>query len=451
MISTTAASAYFEQRESLQRGGEKLIKVLHSEEDKNFVDTFKIGTDGWQDRIEQKSFSNLEAAKSYFHSDARSFKPSKFVAQKRSSRNGVAVWEVKHQWNADWELQYTEWVRANLDTAFFVKYQLETDCADVAFSVRWIFARIHGLPATAVLAGSGKLFSQDNGKASWASIPTSEVWHEDQRFRTALNYVRNNTYTHSLIHDSYPVEINPLGVTAGGYHLTIRTQSGHTRLIDFTKPEGSGSKAIHFVASDVPAKIRHLKPEYFAIKVALTPEEGGLLRFRWPILINGVYQLLPRERMPHFSMEQYEGDFLVNFYKAVTSRMGTAGKPEELLQVHMDAAWTKLNYRVGIVNDGYAFCSVNDCDPSSINYDDWSTPSRDQQIYEAVTDIFDILNENYSDPAVNNEFMQWANLTLEYSPGSTLSFTDLLNVWSSKNYSSDPRDPVWKRWGQDDY
>ncbi len=427
------------------------IAVQYTDKGFYFVDVYHIESDGWQDRRLQKKF-NTQKESDQFAEQFKKNNDGELLTAPSVLRNPTPLWQVHHQWNFEWENKYTEWVRENLNKNFFVKYQISTDCADVAFSIRWIFARIHGLPAAVTLAGSQRLFTQNDARPSWSSLPTSETWHEDTRFRTALDYVMRNTYTHSLLIDSYPVEISPFGIQPGGYHLTIRTESGHTRMIYSTDVNSTANHLIRFVASDVPSQIRVLHEEPFSLKKFLPRTNGGFMRFRWPQLkADGTYQLTPEEEMPFYSLQQYGEEFQKSYYNSVLKNMGITNKPDEFIRLRLEVIWDKLQYRVGVAQKGFVLCQTEDCAPGTVNYEDWGTPSRDSQVQDLVIEVLQTYWENSDDRKVIAEFNKWRDLTLnigdEYQ--TEVRYEDLLMIWYQQDYSFDPRDSLFKRWGID--
>ncbi|MDP2968857.1 MAG: hypothetical protein Q8P64_06590, partial [Deltaproteobacteria bacterium] len=62
----------------------------------------------------------------------------------------LQVWSVgDRRWTAEEESNFARWVEANLTEDFFIRHNIPVDCADVPYAVRWIYARIAGLPAGA--------------------------------------------------------------------------------------------------------------------------------------------------------------------------------------------------------------------------------------------------------------------------------------------------------------
>jgi hypothetical protein len=59
-------------------------------------------------------------------------------------------------WTLEREIEYEEWVDANMTEDFFIRHKIPVDCADVPYAARWIYARIAHLPAAATTK-DGKL------------------------------------------------------------------------------------------------------------------------------------------------------------------------------------------------------------------------------------------------------------------------------------------------------
>ncbi|MGZ5279145.1 MAG: hypothetical protein ACXWC9_04340, partial [Pseudobdellovibrionaceae bacterium] len=216
------------------------------------------------------------------------------------------LWPLKKtHWEASDEVQYGKWLQKHASKTFLKGSGILADCADYALVLRWIFAYEHGLPAAQTLAGSGKLFGSWQSTTAWDALPTGPNWRQDERFKKALRYLFDSTYTHSLKQDLYPVAINRQFVNAGAIYLTLATVSGHTRTIVAlgsdarckTKPcilvwwGNEPSSETGFISDCDP---------YF-----VSETQGGFVRFRWPELVNGKWSLRAKDLMPGYSQEQY--------------------------------------------------------------------------------------------------------------------------------------------------
>ena len=359
------------------------------------------------------------------------------------------IWEVKNQWSLKYEDIFEDWVKNNFNKDFFVHYQIKTDCADVAYALRWIFARIHALPAAGTLAGSHILFTQDSMKAEWSQLSTHQDWHKDQRFLAALNYLMRHVYTGTLDIDGYPVEMSVDGFKVGTIHLS----HGHTMIIskiDFT----GNSSPLWKLSSTVPAMVRELHEEIMIDSSVPERPGAGYLRMRWPELINGKWTVREKAQMPHFSEEQFDQTFPGqdnNFTLALIKRLGIPFVPKNMVINATQGLTDQLNQRVGIVDRGYKFCLVNDCAEGTLNYEDHSTPSRDGKIKKKFHEI-DTLVNNLSefDQTLIQFWDDFQKNTKFQVLTKTFSYSKLRDFFEYKIPSYDPRDIPAERWALDD-
>ena len=66
---------------------------------------------------------------------------------------------------------------------------------------------------------------------AWDKLPQDADWKKDERFKAALRYLFDNTFTHTVVADLYPTFINPQYVRPGSMFMIIRTTSGHTQTL----------------------------------------------------------------------------------------------------------------------------------------------------------------------------------------------------------------------------
>lgn len=119
-----------------------------------------------------------------------------------SHESDSQVWKVdQNRWTIQEEDKYSKWIETNVMEDFFIRLNMRIDCADVTFALRWIYARIHHLPAAATTGGNRLIghWSKD-----WARIPTNATWDKDRRFRAALMAMLASTSTKTLPFDTYP-------------------------------------------------------------------------------------------------------------------------------------------------------------------------------------------------------------------------------------------------------
>lgn len=286
------------------------------------VQLFKKQPNQFQEQLWQKSFSSYANATAHLKSLMSSqglklFKSSSAEATAFQLNNegfttevaDEVLWHDSQVWTWEWELKFSEWVKVNVQKDFMTKINLETDCADLVFSVRWIFARINGLPAANSLAGTGQLFTNRSMKSAWKKLPTDPDWRKDQRFFAAVKYLISNTYTHTLFKDSYPIEINAETFLAGVYHVSLFGTTGHTLLVYSANEKNEVPIRVFY--SNVPKIVRDLYEGIYFYAEQPKKEIAGFLRMRWPVFLNNEQaQLISKSKMPYFSEEQYSAEFI---------------------------------------------------------------------------------------------------------------------------------------------
>lgn len=377
-----------------------------------------------------------------------------------------SLWEAQNEWNTEWEREYGRWVNLTLHPNFMVDIKLPTDCADVAYTLRWVFAYIHKLPMASRLSGSNQLFTNETMKPEWLQLPTDSDWKKDRRFRAALEFLLRNTYTHSLMKDSYPVPLNPKAFTPGIHHLELRPSSGHTMIVN--KVNDPGNLPITLLFSTMPIRIRELIPTFYQAQDAPKLYKGGFYKIRWPKKTEKGWQILTAKAHPDYSEEQFhldsndddeegddDGDELPHFIKAF-KRLNPQFSFETILSKSFEELQARLKDRIQIVEEGYAFCQINDCSPGSAGDEDWSTPSRDNRL----KDLHNSMNlavrflDQYDPEAVQ----RWKKILSEQTQEKSFTI-------GAKNYSlhqiiialiyqltqTDPRLSPNQRWGLSPY
>ena len=405
-------------------------------------------SDNWQRAIARKYHLTLRSEKGQDAQEA--------VAWKRSP-NSPVLWRAEQEWNNEWEAEFGLWATTTLTPQLMVEIQQPTDCADVAYLLRWAFARIHKLPMAVRLAGSNQLFTNETLLPDWAKLPVNDQnWRTDQRFRAAMNYLLRNTYTHTLMKDSYPVAINTHDLTPGTYHLELHGESGHTMLVDSVNRPGQ--MPITLLYSTVPARVRQLIPTFYMNQEVPTLFKSGFYKLRWALQSASRIQLLAAKSIPGYSEEQFQ---LANQNAAASSNPHFLNvfkkiNPQFSFQLMLDKSWQELQERVQdrikIVEEGYNYCLEHDCRPGSQGDEDWSTPSRDKRLREIHSTINlagTLLLQ--SDPQA---FQTWSPLAeaRALSPnlvigGEHFSLAEIIVALIHQLMESDPRLPIVERWG----
>ncbi len=430
-------------------------RIIYSEEGRWFVDYFLVKPNDLQDRIGRKMFRSETQALDFA---AKHFVDFKYMNQKETlalnpdavvfPNSNRVLWTVTRDWTDEWELAYQNWFAEEFHPSYFVEYNIETDCADAAYIARWIFARENQLPAAARLAGSNQLITQDTVRPSWVNLPTHANWWEDQLFLAAVNYVANNTYTHTLRVDTYPTQINPTYLAPGSVYLTISGDSGHTRIF-----YGFGPNArLTLLSSTVPRRVRPLYEENFRVSVNAAQGAGGIVRFLWPYKQDGRWRLRSPSEMSGYSLEQYASDFSQPneyFYQAVIRKIFPSESDRDYRDVAagIESFTQAIQARIAIVESGYLFCKENNCEPGTSNYEDWSTPSRDSRIRETLLQLLRTIQSTRDQRALDLWTQTSREAVFQIGPQLKLDWLSLVHVFKNNLYGYDPIEPIPKRWG----
>ncbi len=357
--------------------------------------------------------------------------------------SGQSLWTVTQEWSWDWELKYAQWIKDEIDRDWWLKNNLATDCADVAYSARWIFARNNGLPMANRLA-SGQWFTQDSVKPEWARLPTGTDWQKDKRFLAALNYMLDFVFTHTLWNDSYPIAITPESLIPGAYHLSLHSRSGHTQFV-YRVGLNRDEVPVLTLNSTVPRAVRELAEYIFFGQVA-DVATNAFLRMRWPVSVNGQPGLKDPGTMPFFSTEQFDSNFVQSprsaFWEEVFYRLNPGADFNAVALKTARQIVDLIKARIEIVEEGYLACRATLCPAGSAEFEVWSTPSRDARI-KATIESYDKLSQFISRWDLISPILEAEILSQDkYS----FSVAQLMSVFRMDLFSSDPNDDLFVRW-----
>ena len=468
LILTFANSTFANEQKWIQKQNKKTMILVSYDEDQNyFVEKFEFSKNEYQEKIFSKIFSSSDQRSVWlneFLKHNKDFQQSLTTQESDSintSENSLRsmtnqyLWIATESWNSSWETKYSEWIKVNGTEKFLIDHQIATDCADVAYVYRWIFSYIHKLPMGSRLAGSEQLFTHMSFSKKWKNLPRSENWWEDQAFRAALDYLLENTYTHSLVSDSYPIEISHAAMQPGVHHLEIRPHSGHTILLVQTNFINQGD-TLSFIQSTVPRMIRELVGTgFWYSEQPKSPRSGGFMKMRWLTASGKNWKLVEAKNHPYYSLQQYQPAFMTgydDFYDAVQVRLNSfyntpQGKTQRLLNnINMT-----LSLRIYLVSEGFKICKETNCQPGDENFEAWSTPSRDSRLLNAIIKMESGLQQ-YNDPDLNQlwqSFLQ-QDMPLMYdnlSEDMIKKIGQVVLKFKNNQISTDPRDPILKRWG----
>lgn len=300
---------------------------------------------------------------------------------------------VKENWDIDDENKFSVWFKKNASTKMALGSGVEFDCADFALLGRWIYAHDNKLPIVTSLAGSGKLFGHFSESKTWSHLPTNPEWKKDERFKAALRYLFDSTYTRSILNDLYPIKISSEYVTPGSIILTLRSNgTGHTQVIyDVGRQSYCGAECISVLFGNQPSR------EYAYLTQAdiryNSSASGGFLKWRWPQFKNGRWYLLEKSSMPGYSLEQYEKSDMSfdEFHNYIYESLGFKIKPYRKAYSLAKSLYNDLNDRLVSTAQGAVFCHYQYCDPQGVDFDQYSTPSKDSRFREKRDQLLRLL------------------------------------------------------------
>ena len=352
------------------------------------------------------------------------------------------VWEVgDRRWTVEEEHRFGKWMDETMTEDFFIRHTIPTDCADAVYAIRWIYARIHHLPAAATTK-DGRLVG--HWSTDWSFLPTHSEWDRDERFRAVLFYLFPRTWTGTLPLDTYPVRISPDSVTPGTLFLVT---ASHTGMIGHVSLDGSQAHPLQTWESALPVKVQKLSLRNFFSGRPVSKARSGLVKFRWPVSENGEWKYLTAAEHPFYSEEQYASGFCdghADFIAAVAKRIDPKDYPpmEKMAKV-MGTIIRLLRERVPIVQEGYEQCRDGGCPEASELWEIYSTPGRDGMIASLVDHLSQIIESNPLDRETMLRMMETVPIEISENRSVTLYHVYKSCFW----FSPHPEDEIEARWG----
>jgi len=369
-----------------------------------------------------------------------------------TTKESEGLWTAIEEWSPRWEQEYGRWVAKNLTPHFMVDYNLKTDCADAAYTLRWIFAYINKLPMASRLGGSRQLFTNESMQEEWLKLPTDPDWKKNQRFKKALEYVLKNTYTHTLMDDSYPVGVSADELTPGTHHLALRESSGHTMIVyKVNDPDGLPLTMLY---SNLPVIVRDLIQTFFQEGQSPTLNDSGFYKIRWAQKNEKGWRLIPAKAIPGYSEDQFNLKPEPNqpYFWALYRKINPDFSLVKMVQMAMKEIIERLQDRIKLVEDGYQYCLHADCSPGSAGDEDWSTPSRDRRLLMLERTLRDGMTylSDYDSKAYLEQILliqKQVKETTFFIEGKNHSLEQLAVAMLYRFIQSDARLPIAERWG----
>jgi hypothetical protein len=366
----------------------------------------------------------------------------------------AAIWISQNSWNEEWEKKYSSWIENEVSPSYLKDLKISTDCADAVLALRWIFARQNSLPMISSTA-NGKSIS--NLASQWDRFETATDWKNDRRFLNAIKSIHDATDTKTLFRDLYSVKLSPKFLTPGALYVNATETSGHAEWIAKTFFDGLHSPIV-FYSSTVPQQVREFLVYPFMKVKWPKKNANGFMKFRWAVVTKGGVQLAAAEKMPGYSLEQYElglsSDQDFDDYLA-TRFMGQPLDGLQKLKVFVSHLAERIENRIQVVIEGARVCGGLKCpDLNSSAFYNHSTYSRDGEIQILIQGIFELIyaNRNYAidEQMAGNMTLRWSQLQSEINfdiLGRKLSLGQIVQNFNLAKCSSDPNQSIEKRWG----
>lgn len=420
------------------------------------VKVFQQNKGDYQDKISAYPFKTLDDARIFIQQKFPEYvsieKLPSWPVDVSVDKKNKELWTVHNQWSEEWEKRYADWLKSEITEDFYLKYNIPTDCADAVIGYRWIFARIYSLPVANTVSDTGYLFGHFSMRKQWKNLSTAGKWNEDQLFLAALDYVMDMTSTRTVMNtDGFPVSITRKGLQAGTFIVSQTNGSGHMRQITQNYYDDPSSLPVFTFSSTSPRELRPLYKEAFLDQAWPIRKTREIMAFRWPVINRNSWTLKAKDSDPRYSLEQFDLSLEEKYYsfvQFVLSRVQPDYDPNSLVSTGVTDLANFTTMRIKIVRDGYAYCRNHDCRPGTQAWEDWSTPNRDAKYHLKFDEIEDLVRT--FDPMSPGLFTKWIkslNSTIMDIEGHQLSLSQLRSLFERGLPSSNPSDPILKRWG----
>ncbi len=348
----------------------------------------------------------------------------------------------QNSWTAQDEDNYSQWFATQITQDFDIGTGLLADCADISILFRWVYAREHKLPVANSLAGSGKLVGHFSSNPDWDALPENPDWTKDERFKAALRYVFANTYTRSVDGDLYPTQMSQKYIRPGSLFMLLRPDSGHVQTVKSV----DATKGILVFWGREPGS------ENIFQSPPVVEAQNKLIygMWRWPVLVNGTWQLTPGIRMPGYSSEQSKQSFKSDdAYRVwVDGKLGIVESDENRLTTLGESFIDSVSSRLETTAESIPDCVYTHCAPGSTIYNTYSTVASDARLVTTQKDALALISKmGMINPAVQTLLQRLKSMgPIVYQ--TELTYLELFQDPSAlAKLKSDPRLPFSDRWG----
>lgn len=293
-----------------------------------------------------------------------------FVLQLTSLNVSAEVWSATNSWSEHYEEKYSEWIKHEFSDDIFsnpnsLYFGIKTDCADALLVARAIFSFEHQLP-----------FSFKSVDDKIVSEKTSSFDHlsKDLRFKSFANSLADQISVQQLASEN-SYYIHPSNIRAGDYYLVRWVNkegkiNHHSYLIKDILPTGD----FLLFSSTTPKAVRTLASRLGMPVQFFSGEPFGFKRFKERQIKVSLQSDLTQLSWQKFGENEFFGKVKAllrteedNYHKNFNRRFFNLCRTLELrLEVIKDAE-KKILEKKGRCLTGSDF-------------DEYSTPSRDQNI-----------------------------------------------------------------------
>jgi hypothetical protein len=366
---------------------------------------------------------------------------------------GAALWQAEREWSEAEEAGFAAFVEAEVDPDFFVRAGLAHDCADILYGLRWIYARERGLPAAASAVDGGLV---GHWSARFGPVNRRRSWTRDANFLAALRFVFGMTGTRTLPADTYPVAVDREHVRAG----VVYREENHAYVVAQLVLDGTEPHPLVTWESTMPPAVRPLRNGVFAPSAPQAGSGDGLRRFRWVEKARAGWQLVPLERQPGYSEEQFSTAFVEGhpFAESVARRLEPEQAPPIVQVLRYMAQVERLaRERVPIVLAGYRACAKSGdngaCREGGALWELYSTPNRDARMLGYLARVRALVEAREVEPEWVLDLMRAKGIDvgapLEEGDSEAARRIDLTDLYYNARFvSSEPGDEITKRWGR---
>lgn len=314
------------------------------------------------------------------------------------------VWSHSRDWSGQDELNFQTWVQNQWQADIYARtqlpngqknpyYGLRADCADTVYSMRIIYSFENSLPFQMQdPSGGGGVISNQMKRFNGTSDPL-------QRFRQFLNYVWGVGSTASIPNDTYPVAISKSTVTSGG--IIVTTHVNHhswtiKNILPIGVPDLIFNSRVHKEGSFQLQERQSWPNPSWVFEGDFSPTSGAGLRYWKPTssINKAAWQV------PGYSEEQYRIP-LKNWNSVVTAKLASSSEaPQAHLERLLKTVCEGFQSRISVVQDAVTELKKNTACYDDAKYDEFSTPSRDQRVFDDLMELRRVFEEILSkDPS----------------------------------------------------